>query len=77
MKLLLTGLPGDATADKVKVGMEKLGPVSHVEIVDKGNDAVWAIVEMAITDDQAFRITRQITDIWHDGKFVNITIMNH
>lgn len=57
--------------------MEKLGPVTHVDIVDKGNGAVWAIVEMPITDGQAFRITRQVTDIWHDGKFVNITVMNH
>lgn len=77
MKLLLTGLPTDATAERVKSGMEKLGPVSQVEIVDKGNGAVWAIVEMPISDDHAFRITRQVTDIWHDGKFVNITIINH
>lgn len=77
MKLLLTGLPTDATADRVKVGMEKLGPVTQVDIVDKGNGAVWAIVEMPITDDQAFNITRQVTDIWHDGKFVNISILNH
>jgi hypothetical protein len=77
MKLLLTGLPTDATTDRVRAGMEKLGPVTHVDIVDKGNGAVWAIVEMPITDDQAFRITRQVTDIWHDGKFVNITVVNH
>ncbi len=77
MKLLLTGLPMDATVDRVKSGMEKLGPVTEVEIVDKGLGAVWAIVEMPITDDQAFRMTRQVTDIWHDGKFVNLTVMNH
>lgn len=77
MKLLLTGLTSDATAEKVKAGMEKLGPVSQVEIVDKGNGAIWAIVEMPITDDQAFKISSQVTDIWHDGKFVNITLMNH
>ena len=77
MKLLITGLPSDTTADRVKSGMEKLGPVTHVEIVDKANGSSWAIVEMPITDDQAFRITRQVTDIWHDGKFVNITIMNN
>lgn len=77
MKLLMTGLSSEATEDRVKAGMEKLGPVTQVEIIEKGNGAAWAIIEMPITDEQAFRITRQVTDIWHDGQFVNISILNH
>lgn len=77
MKLLLTGLAAEPSAEKVKAGMERFGPVSHVEIVASKEGDGWAIVEMPITDEQAFEITRRISDIWHDGRFVNVRILNH
>jgi hypothetical protein len=77
MKLLMTGLPKEATSEGVREGMEKLGPVSSVEIVSKDGPNNWAIIEMPITDDEAFNITRRVTDIWHAGQFVNLTVLNH
>lgn len=77
MKLLLTGLPEDATESAVRAGMEKLGTVSSVQLVAKDSGETWAIVEMPITPDQAFKITQQVTDIWHAGNFVNVRILNY
>ena len=77
MKLLLTGLPLEATAEKVREGMEKLGTVSNVEIVSKNGPDHWAIIEMPITDEEAFNITRRVTDLWHLGRFVNLRVLNH
>lgn len=77
MKFLLTGLTTEATKSSVWSGMEKLGPVTSIEMVKQNNGDQWAIVEMPVTDDQAFKITQRITDVWHAGKFVNISILNH
>ena len=76
MKLLLTGLPESATEESVKQGMEMLGVVTSVELVSKIND-VWAIIEMPITPDHAFKITQQVCNIWHEGRFVSARILNH
>ena len=77
MKLLLTGLPIDATAEEVREGMEKLGTVSNVEIVSQNGPDHWAIIEMPLTDEEAFNITRRVTDLWHLGRFVNLRVLNH
>lgn len=77
MKLLLTGLPKGATGEAVREGMKKLGPVSAVEMVVQAGSSDWAIVEMPITDEQAFNLTQRVRDIWHAGQFVNLTILNH
>lgn len=57
--------------------MEKLGPVSAVELVAQAGNSDWAIVEMPITDEQGFNLTQRVRDIWHAGQFVNLTILNH
>lgn len=57
--------------------MARFGSVNHVEIIVGKHGESWAIVEMPITDEQAFEITRRVTDIWHDGHFVNARILNH
>lgn len=79
MKLMLRGLPLDATAERVAQGMEKLGPVINVTMVpNKHEDATdsWAIVEMDISHERALRITSQVTNLWHDGQRVNLSIMS-
>lgn len=78
MKLLITGLPVDATADAVKVGMEKYGPVTHAQMIEtKTTGEAWAIVEMAITPEQAFNLTQRVNDIWYKGNFIGVRILNH
>jgi len=77
MKLLMTGLPKEATPESVQAGMERLGPVSRVEMISQDGANHWAIIEMPITDEEAFNITRRVTDIWHAGQFINLTILNH
>jgi len=77
MKLLITGLTQDASEEAVTEGMTKFGPVTHAEIIPQGKGDVWAIVEMAITPEEAFRITQRVNDIWHEGKYVSVRILNH
>ena len=79
MKLLLTGLSPEATEEAVRTGMERLGSVSAVQIVPASgpDQAASAIIEMPITDERAFQITRQMQDLWHDGRHLNLTILNH
>ncbi|MGV1017324.1 MAG: RNA recognition motif domain-containing protein [Fluviibacter phosphoraccumulans] len=67
MKLLITGLPADANAEAVMEGMKKFGTVTHVEIVPNGQADTWAIIEMAITHEQAFSLTQTVNDIWYQG----------
>lgn len=79
MKMLVTGLRLGVTAQEVRQGMEKLGPVDRVEIVPTESEHAkdcWAIVEMPISAEQAERITSRVTDIWHDGRMINIRVMH-
>ena len=78
MKLMVRGLRVDVTEQEVRAGMEKLGPVDSVEIVpNRSVNATdcWAIVEMPISHERAFQITRQVTDIWRDGRRINIDLV--
>ena len=77
MKLLITGLPPDASEDGVTQGMTKFGSVTHAEIIPQGKGDVWAVVEMAITPEQAFSITQRVNDIWYQGNYINVRILNH
>lgn len=77
MKLLITGLPPDATEDAIKEGMTKFGSVTHVEIIPKGQGDLWSIVEMAITPEQAFNITQRVNDLWYQGNYISVRILNH
>ncbi|WP_448365796.1 hypothetical protein [Fluviibacter phosphoraccumulans] len=47
--------------------MKKFGTVTHVEIVPNGQADTWAIIEMAITHEQAFSLTQTVNDIWYQG----------
>ena len=78
MKLMVRGLRVDVTAEEVRVGMEKLGPVDSVQLVEHRSESpsdAWAIVEMPISHERAFQITRQVKDLWHDGRRINIDLL--
>lgn len=78
MKLRIRGLRLEVTEQEIRAGMEKLGPVDSVQILPNSHpqttDCV-AIVEMPISHERAFQISRQVTDIWHDGRYVNIEVV--
>lgn len=75
--MLLTGLPAQATEEGVAAAMRKLGPVDSVQIVREGNaETSWAVIEMPITHDEAFRLTQRVQRIWHDGQYVSLSLMN-
>lgn len=79
MKMLVTGLRLGVTAQEVRQGMEKLGPVDQVDIVPTESDHAtdcWAIVEMPISAEKAEQIASRVSDLWHDGKKVNIRVMH-
>lgn len=78
MKLMVRGLRVDVTAEQVRAGMEKLGPVDSVQIVENRGENpkdAWAVVQMPITHERAFQISQQVTDLWHDGQRVNIHVL--
>ena len=79
MKMLVTGLRLGVSAEEVRQGMEKLGPVDRVEVVPTESEHAkdwWAIVEMPISAEEAQRIASRVTDLWHDGGTINIRVMH-
>jgi len=79
MKMLVTGLPLGVTAEEVRQGMEKLGPVDRVTVVPTQSEHAkdcWAIVEMPISAEKAEQIASRVTDLWHDGHKINIRVMH-
>lgn len=80
MKLLVKGLRKDVTAEEVRQGMERLGPVDEVEVVPNRSPAAtdtWAIVIMPVPIERAYQIANQVSDLWHDGRRVSISVMAH
>jgi hypothetical protein len=76
--LLLTGLGATSTEDGVREWMRGFGPVRHVEFVRDGNPAApVAVVEMEISEAQAFFIVSRISDYWHEGSLVSARLMVH
>lgn len=77
-KIMLTGLQPDVTEEGIKEALEKFGPVLRVSIIRDGDpNAPWVIVEMAISDVEAYQLTSRVTDIWHNGKMVNARVLLH
>lgn len=77
-KIMLTGLGGDVSEQRIRESLERVGPVVNVTII-RGGDASTpvVIVEMDINDEQAFRITSRVTDYWHDGHMLNARLLLH
>ena len=77
-KIMFSGLLPDVTEEAVRESLEKIGPVHTVSIIKDGNgSAPLVIVEMDISDAQAFQITSRVTDYWHDGHMINARLLLH
>lgn len=77
-KIMFTGLMPEITEEAVKTSLEKVGPVKRVSIIRDGDPkAPVVIVEMDISDVQAYQLTTRVTDYWHDGQMVNAHILLH
>lgn len=77
-KIMLTGLAPEVTEAAIKTSLEKVGPVRHVTIIRDGDPAnPVVIVEMDISDLQAFNLVSRVTDFWHDGHTINARLLLH
>lgn len=77
-KIIFTGLQPEVTEEAVRASLEKVGPVCHVSIIRDGDhNAPVVIVEMDISDIQAYQLTTRVTDYWHDGHMINARLMLH
>lgn len=77
-KIMFTGLKSSVSEEDVASSLEKIGPVLKVSIIHDGNpDEPYVIVEMDISDVQAYQLTSRVTDFWHDGHMVNARLLLH
>lgn len=77
-KIMFTGLGAEVSEAAVRESLEKIGPVNHVEIYREGDaSAPVVVVEMAISDEQAFFLTTRVKDIWHNGHLVSARLLLH
>jgi hypothetical protein len=77
-KIMFTGLGAEVTESAVRESLEKIGPVNHVDIYREGNEAApVVVVEMAISDAEAFSLTTRVKDLWHNGHLVNARLLLH
>ena len=77
-KIMFSGLLPDVTEEAVRKSLEKVGPVHTVSIIKDGDaSAPLVIVEMDISDVQAFQLTSRVTDHWHDGHMINARLLLH
>jgi hypothetical protein len=77
-KIMLTGLGGDVSEQRIRESLERVGPVVSVTIIHEGAASTpVVIVEMDIDDEQVFRITSRVTDYWHDGSVLNARLLFH
>ncbi len=75
-EILLMGLSPTTTEAEVRTWLSSFGPVLSVDIVREGDaKAPVAVVEMDITDAQAFRIVSRISNYWHDGSLVSARLL--
>lgn len=77
-KIMFSGLLPDVTEEALRKSLEKVGPVHTVSIIKDGDaSAPLVIVEMDISDVQAFQLTSRVTDYWHDGHMINARLLLH
>lgn len=77
-KILLTGLRPTATEVGIRTWMSGFGIVRNVDMVRDGDPVTpVAIVEMEITDEQAFHIVSRISRYWHDRSLVSARLLSH
>jgi hypothetical protein len=77
-KILLMGLSATATEAGVRSWLSGFGSVLNVDFVREGDAKTpVAVIEMDITDGQAFLIVSRISSYWHDGSLVSARLMAH
>jgi len=77
-KILLMGLSATATEAGIRSWLSGFGAVRKVDLVREGDaTAPVAVIEMDITDGQAFLIVSRISSYWHDGSLVSARLLNH
>jgi len=77
-KILLMGLGPNTTEDGVRSWLSGFGTVIDVELVREGDStAPVALVQMDITDAEAFFIVSRVCNYWHDGSLVSARLLNH
>lgn len=77
-KIMFTGVKPEVTVEAITAGLEKIGSVASVSIIRDGDpQAPVVIVEIDISDVQAYQLTTRITDLWHDGHMINATLLLH
>lgn len=77
-KIMFSGLPPDISEEAIKKSLGKVGPVHSVSIVREGDpDSPVVVVEMDISDVQAYQLTTRVTDFWHDGQMINAHLLLH
>lgn len=77
-KILLTGLGPATTEGEIHSWLSGYGQVIHVDLVREGDaQAPIAVVEMDISDGQAFFVVSRISSYWHDGALVSARLLIH
>ncbi|HTY99333.1 MAG TPA: RNA-binding protein [Rhodocyclaceae bacterium] len=75
-KLVLSGLRATATEADVGAWLSRFGPVGAVRLVRDGDrQAQVAVIEMDISDAEAFHLTSRISRYWHDGSPVSARLL--
>jgi len=75
-KLVLSGLRATVTEADVGSWLSRFGPVGSVRFVREGDDqAPVAVVEMDLSDAEAFYLTSRLSRYWHDGSLVSATLL--
>jgi hypothetical protein len=77
-KILLMGLSPTTTESGIRSWLSGYGLVNHVDLLREGDDhAPIAVVEMDISDGQAFFVVSRIQSYWHDGSLVSARLLIH
>lgn len=77
-KILLMGLNPTTTEAAVRSWLSSYGKVEHVDLVREGDSrAPVAVVDMEISDGQAFFVVSRISSYWHDGALVSARLLPH
>jgi len=77
-RILLTGLGPATTEASVRSWLAGYGSVVGVDVVREGSAATpVAVVQMNISDGEAFFIISRISNYWHDGALVSARLLPH
>lgn len=76
--LLLTGLSPTATETAIRSWLSGFGSVVGVDLVREGSAATpVAVVQMDISDGEAFFIVSRISNYWHEGALISARLLPH